>query len=123
MRIPRNVDGEKLTQLLSRFGYEVTRQTGSHIRVTTTRGGEHHLTISEFPRSKCLKSCFLRPLTYLGPGFLLLVQRPGKPHTVCPVLIAKSGRMGVEPIRCSNPSPSATHRWLVQANLAILTIP
>jgi predicted RNA binding protein YcfA (HicA-like mRNA interferase family) len=52
MRIPRNVDGEKLTQLLSRFGYEVTRQTGSHIRVTTTRGGEHHLTI---PRHKALK--------------------------------------------------------------------
>jgi predicted RNA binding protein YcfA (HicA-like mRNA interferase family) len=23
----------------------VTRQTGSHLRLTTTRGGEHHVTI------------------------------------------------------------------------------
>lgn len=27
------------------LGYEVTRQTGSHYRVTTTQGGEHHATI------------------------------------------------------------------------------
>ena len=25
--------------------YEVTRQTGSHIRLTTTQEGEHHVTI------------------------------------------------------------------------------
>jgi len=41
MRIPTDVDGEKLSQLLSKFGYEITRQTGSHIRLTTTRKGEH----------------------------------------------------------------------------------
>ena len=27
------------------FGYEPTRQTGSHLRVTTQRGGTHHLTV------------------------------------------------------------------------------
>lgn len=27
------------------LGYLITRQTGSHIRVTTLQGGEHHLTI------------------------------------------------------------------------------
>ena len=52
MRIPRDVDGEKLAQLLSEFGYEATRQTGSHLRLTTTRNGEHHVTI---PRHKALK--------------------------------------------------------------------
>jgi predicted RNA binding protein YcfA (HicA-like mRNA interferase family) len=31
---------------LRRFGYEVTRQTGSHIRVTSKfKGAEHHATI------------------------------------------------------------------------------
>jgi predicted RNA binding protein YcfA (HicA-like mRNA interferase family) len=31
---------------LRRFGYEVTRQTGSHIRVTSkVKGTEHHVTI------------------------------------------------------------------------------
>ncbi|RPJ24933.1 MAG: type II toxin-antitoxin system HicA family toxin [Planctomycetaceae bacterium] len=31
--------------LLRRYGYEVTRQTGSHMRLTTTQVGEHHVTI------------------------------------------------------------------------------
>ena len=31
--------------MLRRYGYEVTRQTGSHMRLTTTQGGEHHVTI------------------------------------------------------------------------------
>ena len=45
MRLPRDVGGEELAQLLGRYGYEVTRQTGSHMRLTTTEGGEHHVTI------------------------------------------------------------------------------
>ena len=45
MRIPRDVDGEQLANLLRRYGYEVTRQSGSHIRLTTQRSGEHHITI------------------------------------------------------------------------------
>ena len=27
------------------YGYDVIRQSGSHIRLTTTRNGEHHLTV------------------------------------------------------------------------------
>ena len=27
------------------FGYAETRQTGSHLRLTTQRNGEHHITI------------------------------------------------------------------------------
>jgi predicted RNA binding protein YcfA (HicA-like mRNA interferase family) len=33
-----------LARLLARYGYQVTRQTGSHLRLTTTLGGEHHIT-------------------------------------------------------------------------------
>ena len=52
MRIPRDIDGEKLARLLSKYDYKLTRQTGSHIRLTTSRNGEHHLTV---PKHKQLK--------------------------------------------------------------------
>ena len=45
MRLPRDVSGEELAALLRRYGYKVTRQTGSHMRLTTTQEGEHHVTI------------------------------------------------------------------------------
>lgn len=45
MRIPRDVSGEELARALEGLGYRVTRQTGSHMRLTTERGGEHHITI------------------------------------------------------------------------------
>ncbi len=45
MKLPRDLSGEELAALLRRYGYEVTRQTGSHMRLTTLEGGEHHLTI------------------------------------------------------------------------------
>ncbi len=45
MRLPRDMGGEELAVLLRQYGYEVTRQTGSHLRLTTLRGGEHHVTI------------------------------------------------------------------------------
>ena len=31
-------------------GYEVTRQTGSHLRLTTEVNGEHHITIPNHDR-------------------------------------------------------------------------
>lgn len=45
MRLPRDLSGEELASLLKRYGYQVTRQTGSHMRLTTTQEGEHHITI------------------------------------------------------------------------------
>jgi len=45
MKLPRDVSGDDLAKSLKVFGYEITRQTGSHYRVTTTQGGEHHVTI------------------------------------------------------------------------------
>ena len=46
MKLPRDLSGEKLARLLHRFGYEITRQTGSHMRLTSAiKNFEHHLTI------------------------------------------------------------------------------
>jgi predicted RNA binding protein YcfA (HicA-like mRNA interferase family) len=45
MRLPRDLGGEELATLLKRYGYTVTRQAGSHMRLTTQQGGEHHVTI------------------------------------------------------------------------------
>lgn len=46
MKLPRDLSGEELARLLRRYGYEVTRQTGSHIRLTSAANvREHHVTI------------------------------------------------------------------------------
>lgn len=45
MRLPRDISGTELAKLLMWYGYSITRQTGSHIRLTTRLGGEHHITI------------------------------------------------------------------------------
>jgi predicted RNA binding protein YcfA (HicA-like mRNA interferase family) len=53
VRLPRDLSGEELAVLLSKYGYHLTRQTGSHMRLTTTWEGEHHITI---PRHASLRS-------------------------------------------------------------------
>ena len=46
MKLPRDLTGQELASLLRRFGYEITRQTGSHLRLTSSRTGhDHHVTI------------------------------------------------------------------------------
>ncbi len=45
MKMPRDLDGEKLAGILNSFGYNITRQTGSHVRLTTEVKGIHHITI------------------------------------------------------------------------------
>mgnify|MGYP001599366030 CR=1 FL=1 len=53
MKLPRDISGEELAQLLGKYGYRITRQTGSHMRLTTFfKGTEHHITI---PRHKSLR--------------------------------------------------------------------
>jgi predicted RNA binding protein YcfA (HicA-like mRNA interferase family) len=49
MRLPRDLSGEELASMLQRYGYKMTRQTGSHMRLTTSQGGEHHITIPRHP--------------------------------------------------------------------------
>jgi predicted RNA binding protein YcfA (HicA-like mRNA interferase family) len=45
LRLPRDVSGDDLAKALADLGYRVTRQTGSHLRLTTLERGEHHVTI------------------------------------------------------------------------------
>ena len=46
MKLPRDLDGKKLAALLRPYGYQITRQSGSHLRLTSTlKGREHHVTI------------------------------------------------------------------------------
>jgi len=53
LKLPRDISGEELAALLRRYGYEITRQAGSHLRLTSQmKGSEHHITI---PAHKPLK--------------------------------------------------------------------
>jgi predicted RNA binding protein YcfA (HicA-like mRNA interferase family) len=45
VKVPRDLSSTQLIRLLSNFGDEITRQTGSHIRLTTQSNGQHHITI------------------------------------------------------------------------------
>lgn len=47
MRLPRDLSGRDLAKRLAPLGYEITRQAGSHIRLTTQMGGEHHVTVPD----------------------------------------------------------------------------
>jgi predicted RNA binding protein YcfA (HicA-like mRNA interferase family) len=47
VKLPRDISGADLAKALKSLGYEVTRQTGSHMRLTTTEGGTHHVTIPQ----------------------------------------------------------------------------
>ena len=53
MKLPRDIGGEDLIKLLVKFGYEVVRQTGSHVRLKSeVMGRTHFITI---PLHKPLK--------------------------------------------------------------------
>ena len=46
MKLPRDLSGAEFAKLLRRYGYEVIRQSGSHIRVrSAAKGSEHQVTI------------------------------------------------------------------------------
>jgi len=47
-RIPRDLSGSELCKLLVRFGYTVSRQAGSHIRLSAHQTTQvHHITIPD----------------------------------------------------------------------------
>ena len=53
MKIPRDVDASDLLNVLSRYGYNVVRQTGSHVRLLKKLdAGEHAITV---PNHKTIK--------------------------------------------------------------------
>jgi predicted RNA binding protein YcfA (HicA-like mRNA interferase family) len=45
MRLPRDLTGKQFAKIVEVLGYKIERQTGSHIRLTTSKNGEHHITI------------------------------------------------------------------------------
>ena len=46
MKLPRSLSGLEFAKLLAEYGYRTTRQTGSHLRLTSTiKDKEHHITI------------------------------------------------------------------------------
>ena len=57
MKLPRDVDADELIKALRVLGYSATRQTGSHIRVTTQMKGQHHEVV---PRHRPIKPGTLR---------------------------------------------------------------
>ena len=47
-KIPRDISGEELTKLLKKYGYEINRKTGSHIRlVSKFKDEEHNITVPD----------------------------------------------------------------------------
>ena len=69
MRLPRDLFGEALASLLRRYGYGITRQTDSHLRLTSTYSGEaHHVTIPRHPSLKVgtLSAILADVAAYLG---------------------------------------------------------
>ena len=75
MKLPRDLSGSDLTKSLSRLGYEITRQTGSHLRLTTKENGEHHVSV---PAHKALPLGTLRAI----------LREIGKHHGLTPEGVA-----------------------------------
>ena len=59
MKLPRDLSGDDLVKALAKYGYQITRQKGSHMRLTTQRRGEHHVTI---PRHNPMRTGTLRSI-------------------------------------------------------------
>ena len=45
MRLPRGLTGAELIRQLEKLGYRVSRQSGSHVRLTCDSPVQHHVTI------------------------------------------------------------------------------
>lgn len=48
MKLPRDISGEQLATILGKYGYHITRQTGSHFRLESVlKGSTHRITIPQ----------------------------------------------------------------------------
>jgi len=77
LRLPRDLSGRDLIQLLKRYGYESTRQVGSHIRLESNlRGPAHYITIPDHDslRIGTLNSILSDVAEYLGSDRAKLMQ-------------------------------------------------
>ena len=47
MRLPRDIGSQDLARRLASYGYTVTRQTGKHVKLTSSQTGrEHQITVT-----------------------------------------------------------------------------
>jgi predicted RNA binding protein YcfA (HicA-like mRNA interferase family) len=68
MKIPRDISSDNLIQLLKKYDYKITHQTGSHVRLTPNiKNIEHHITI---PKHKDLKIGTLNNILKDTSGYL-----------------------------------------------------
>jgi predicted RNA binding protein YcfA (HicA-like mRNA interferase family) len=77
LRLPRDLPGRELIRLLKRYGYESTRQVGSHIRLQSNfRGPAHLITIPDHDtlRIGTLSSILSDVADYLGMERARLAQ-------------------------------------------------
>lgn len=74
MKLPRDIGGKELAQLLERnCDYKPIRQAGSHLRMTSKRmGEEHHITI---PLYDPLKPGMLNGLLIEVASYLKISKR------------------------------------------------
>ena len=77
MRLPRDVSGTALVAALRRLGYQRVRQRGSHMRVTTQQGGEHHevIPLHDPIRAKTLSSILKSVARHHGIGVEELLRK------------------------------------------------
>jgi predicted RNA binding protein YcfA (HicA-like mRNA interferase family) len=72
LKLPRDISGEELGKRLRRFGYEISRQTGSHLRLTSNwKGKQHHITI---PAHKHLRVGTLSAILADVAGYLEMTR-------------------------------------------------
>ena len=71
------MSGASLVTALRRLGYERGRQRGSHVRVTTHEGGEHHevIPLHDPIRTKTLSSILKSVARHHGIGVEELLRR------------------------------------------------
>jgi predicted RNA binding protein YcfA (HicA-like mRNA interferase family) len=77
LKLPRDLSGRELVRLLKRYGYESTRQIGSHIRLQSNfRGPAHLITIPDHDslRIGTLNSILSDVAEYLGIERARLMQ-------------------------------------------------
>ena len=76
MELPRDVNSTKLLRALERLGYTARRQRGSHVRITTQEGGEHHevIPLNNPIRVKTLSSILKSVASHHGKTLEELIQ-------------------------------------------------
>lgn len=71
MKLPRVVSGEGLARALERLGHRITRQMGSHIRLTFDQPPQHHVTVPAHPQ---LEAGSLSAIMSLAAGRLHMTK-------------------------------------------------